>query len=401
MFEAARGREAAAFIHSGSETYVPSGRPGRNLLLVSRSVEWAQAVQAAIAAPGDALLTCGADEALSRLAGVANHYTHLLVQDRDADGLTGALADLTTEIADPDTSMLMLGRGDRVHGRNLRVINAAEPRAVQEALMTTPPRSRPDLAADPALLREALDTGSIEIRYQPIIRIADRRPIALEGLARLIHPTLGILHPDQFVPQIEAAGLASQFTEMVSARVFADLLSPHLAGTGIRVSVNFPLDVMLSDAALARLEQQRVASGIPADCIIIELTESQPVRDTEALRRSVTHLRSLGYGVAIDDVGPAVPHLGRLLDLGFTSLKLDKALVSQAATTDVLQYLTETIKLARQHGLAVVAEGVETETTLAQMQSIGVDYVQGFLAARPLPRSAVAVWLKNWSGTPS
>jgi len=257
------------------------------------------------------------------------------------------------------------------------------------------------MTLDPAQLREVLDTSSVELRYQPIIHIADRRPVGLEALARLIHPRLGILRPGQFVPQIEAAGLAERFTAMVSARVFDDLTGAALADTGLRVSLNFPLDVMLSEAALAGLEQQRAAAGIPADRMIIELTESQPVQDVAALRLSVSRLRALGYGVAIDDVGPAVPHLDHLLDLPFTSLKLDMALVTQAATSpDVVRYLTSTVQQARQHALTVVAEGVETEATLEHMRQIGVDHVQGYLAARPLPLSAVPVWLKNWTSPP-
>ena len=74
-------------------------------------------------------------------------------------------------------------------------------------------------------------------------------------------------------------------------------------------SVNFSLDVLLMPAALERLEEQRAAAGVAANRIIVELTESQPVDDIPGLRRSLDYLRALGYGVAIDDVGPAVPQL--------------------------------------------------------------------------------------------
>lgn len=259
------------------------------------------------------------------------------------------------------------------------------------------PRPRP--AIDLAELRDALRGAMIETRYQPIVRIADRRPVGLEALVRLNHPEKGTLLPDRFVPQIEDAGLAAELTSLVSARAFADLAGPFLSGRGLRVSVNFPLDVMLAPAALARLEQQRAAAGIPAESIIVELTESRPVDDIPMLRKSLEYLRGLGYGAAIDDVGPAVPRLAPLLDLPFTSLKLDKDLVQMVnKSDDVRAFLAATIQQAKAHGLTVVAEGVETDAIWDRMRDLGADEIQGFLAARPLPVAAVPIWWDAWTG---
>lgn len=374
--------------------------PALNLLLVSRSATWTRAVRRATEEIGGGVCTCGARDALARLAAISPHYSHVLVDGNDADGLLNELADLATEIADPETDMLMLGtaEAERPH---VRVISAASARAVREALMTTPPRSRPDPGLDLTALRAALDSAMIETRYQPIICMSDRVPIGLEALARLHHPVEGTLQPDQFVPQIESAGLAAQLTGLVSARAFADLAGPLLANTGLRMSVNFPLDVLLLPASLDRLEEQRAASGIPAARIIIELTESRPVKDVATLRRSLEHLRSLGYGTAIDDVGPAVPRLAPLLELPFTSLKLDKDQVRQVITSpDIRAFLTATISEAKQRGLTVVAEGVETEEIWAEMLALGADEAQGFLASRPLPVAAVPIWLEAWHATP-
>ena len=93
----------------------------------------------------------------------------------------------------------------------------------------------------------------------------------------------------------------------MSARAFADLAGPCLAERGVRVSVNFPLYVLLLPAALDHLEPQRTAGGIDPAQIVIELTESRPVDDFPLLRRALDRLRGLGYGVAIDDAGPAAP----------------------------------------------------------------------------------------------
>ena len=369
-----------------------------NFLLVSRSADWFAAVTGAVEKLGQGdVSACDARDALARLAGTSPHYSHLLVDHNDADGLLEELADVSIEVISPDTDMLVLGPSNTRHP-HIRAVPTATPRSVLEALMAkSTPRARPVI--DLAELRVALKGAMIETRYQPIVRVADRRPVGVEALVRLHHPERGMLLPDRFVPQIEDAGLAAELTTVVSARAFADLAGPFMAGRDLRVSVNFPLDVLLMPAALDRLEAQRLAAGIPADRIIIELTESRPVDDIAVLGKSLERLRGLGYGAAIDDVGPAVPRLAALLDLPFTSLKLDKDLVQNVIqSAEIEAFIGTTIAQAKTHGLTVVAEGVETDAIWDRMRQLGADQVQGFIAARPLPVAAIPVWWDSWVG---
>lgn len=372
-----------------------------SLLLVTRNARWSKAVHGAAAELGaGGVLICGAQDAVRRLAGTSSYYSHILVDGDDADGLFNELADLATEVAAPDTDMIALGAAAQQRPL-VRTILAATARSVREAILKSPwPRSRPTI--DLSELRAALDGAMVETRYQPIIRFHDRNPIGLEALARLNHPQKGTLLPDRFVPQIEDAGLAAQLTRLVAERAFCDLSGPLLATRGLQMSVNFPLDVLLMPQALDMLEEQRAKSGLLAEQVIIELTESRPVDDVPMLRRSLDRLRTLGYGAAIDDVGPAVPRLAPLLDLPFTSLKLDKDLVQQVNHSDEIRaFLQETIEQAKQHGLDVVAEGIETNEIWRRMQSMGADHAQGFLAARPLPLAAVPIWWDSWLSLPA
>lgn len=372
--------------------------PEVNLLLVSRDPTWLRAARGAASAMGGGKVSmCDAKGALVRLAGVRPHYSHLLVDRNDAEGLIAEFADLAIKIAAPDTNMLMLGSADSKHP-HIRVIPAATSRSVLEALMATSflPNGP---AMDLAEIRAALKGAMIETRYQPIVRITDRQPVGLEALARLNHPEHGQISPDRFVPQIEGAGLAGELTSLVSAIAFADLAGPFLAGRDLRMSVNFPLDVLLQPAALDRLEEQRIAAGLAADNVVVELTESRPVDDFPMLRKSLERLRGLGYGAAIDDVGPAVPNLEPLLELPFTSLKLDKVLVQDVLVSDgVRRFLEKTVVSAKASGFTVVAEGVETDAIWNAMRDMGVDEIQGFIAARPLPVAAVPVWWDAWMG---
>nr|WP_294519828.1 EAL domain-containing protein [uncultured Rhodopila sp.] len=367
-----------------------------NLLLVSRSEAWAKAVQSAAEATGGGVTACTAHEALAHMAGPSAGHSHVLVDAEDADGLFHELARLAVESDSSEKiGVLTLGLANRLLP-HIGTIVEASPRSVIEALMTAS-QPRDTTAMDLAELRVALRGAMIENRYQPIVRMADRHAIGLEALARLNHPELGTLLPDRFVPQIEDAGLAAELTDLVSARAFADMAEPWLAERGVRVSVNFPLDVLLHPAALDRLERQREACGIDVARVIIELTESRPVDDFALLRRSIDRLRGLGYGVAIDDAGPAVPWLTELLELPFTSLKLDKDMVNRVIELEAVhRFVATTIARGKQRGMTVVAEGVETAAIWDWMLALGVDEAQGFLVSRPLPLAAVPIWTDAW-----
>jgi EAL domain-containing protein (putative c-di-GMP-specific phosphodiesterase class I) len=250
-------------------------------------------------------------------------------------------------------------------------------------------------------IRDALASAMIEMRYQPVVRLADRVPVGFEALARLNHPARGTVLPDAFVPQIEDAGLAIELTELVIASTFADMTEGPLASLGLSVSMNFPLDVLLARTALVQLEAQRQAAGIAVDRVIIELTETQPVGDVAALRGALEYLRRDGYQIVIDDVGPAVAKLAQMLELPFTGLKLDKELVKQIATVPaVAAEVEQTIASAKARGMTVVAEGVEDVALWHRLHALGVDHAQGFLVAQPLPAAAVPVWLASWQELP-
>lgn len=247
-------------------------------------------------------------------------------------------------------------------------------------------------------IRAALAGAMIETRYQPIVRLADRKPVAVEVLARMNHPAHGTLLPHRFVPQMEDAGLAPALTEIVTRRAFADMGGPSLAPHGLEIALNFPLDVLLVPAAMELLDAQRREAGIPREQVVIELTESRPVEDVVGLRRAIERLRNSGYGTVIDDVQPGVPKLEALLELPFTGVKLDKDLVQRLTDDEASRDFTRGIvDVAKSRGLTVTAEGVEDAATWDRLADLGIDMAQGFLMARPLLAVAVPVWLRRWS----
>ena len=259
----------------------------------------------------------------------------------------------------------------------------------------------PAAGMHPAELNAALTGAMIEARYQPIVRIADRMPIAIEALARLNHPTRGTLMPESFVPQIEESGLAAQLTELIVDRALADLASPLLAAETLRVTLNFPLDVLLLPEALQRLDARRQQAGIPANRIVIEMTESRPVEDLGALGAVLEKLRDGGYRTSIDDIIPGMPRLDELLQLPFGGVKFDRSVVQALDTSPaMLAFMRRVIATAQARGLAVVAEGVEDVPTWQRVAGLGVALAQGFLIARSMPADAVPGWLEAWRRQP-
>ncbi len=373
-----------------------------NLLLVSGSRRWTQAVREAAAEIGGGVSSCDARDAVIRLACVAPHYSHLLLHPGSADGLLNELVNLTAGDRESSTEMLLLGSAKPSPPR-IGVIRSADRRAVRQALAPHPsqgqaPDEHPMHLTE---LHEALAGAMIETRYQPIVRLADRQPVALEALARLNHPTRGTLSPDEFVPQIEDAGLAAHLTDLVADRALADMAGPLLGARALDVTLNFPLDVLLVPDALRQLEARRQAAGVAAGHVIIELTESRPVEDLVTLAGVLERLRGDGYRISIDDVSPAVPRIAKLLELPFTGVKLDKAVVQHLPQMPAMQdFVARVMAVAQARHLSVVAEGVEDVATWRRMLALGVDHAQGFLVARPLPAAAVPIWLEAWRSQP-
>jgi EAL domain-containing protein (putative c-di-GMP-specific phosphodiesterase class I) len=155
--------------------------------------------------------------------------------------------------------------------------------------------------------------------------------------------------------------------------------------------------VLVAPDALRRLDAEREAAGVAASRVVIELTERRTVADLRQLRRTVSRLREAGYGIAIDDIGPTMPRYEALLDMPFTTIKLDKYVVTRSAVAgDTAEFVKRVIARAKARGLVVVVEGVEDVQTWNRMRRAGADLAQGFVIARPLPAAALPAWKDAW-----
>ena len=343
-------------------------------------------------------LADSARDALNRLVTPAHVFSHLLLEPSAAGPYVGDLLGVTSGEAGSQVSLILLGAAEGFAGHR-RVPHAQTPADLADKLHPPVP---PDAAKPPRFstsdMAVTFSAADVECRFQPIVRLADRRAVGMEALARLHHADHGTIGPDQFIPQLERAGLSLRLTEAVAHGAMAAIDPVFLARNDLFFTINLPLDVLLFPEALVRIEVHRAHFDIPASRILIELTESRPVSDIPALASALGHWRNAGYRVAIDDMGPEMINQIDLFDLPFNIVKLDKQVVLRSEA-DLLarRYLQRTVENARRRSLSVIAEGIENEAMWNRMRDMGVEYAQGFLIARALPASALPTWLEAWS----
>jgi EAL domain-containing protein (putative c-di-GMP-specific phosphodiesterase class I)/CHASE2 domain-containing sensor protein len=243
----------------------------------------------------------------------------------------------------------------------------------------------------PAELDTAIAAGRIWNAYQAKYDLRSGALVGAEALVRWDHKERGPLGPDTFIPPIEEQGRAADLTCHVLTRALADCAAWDEAGAPLTVSVNISA-TLLHDAAFdVRLRQILAASGVPAERLIIEVTESAALADPDAAIATLLRWRELSLGISIDDYGTGQSSLSYLQRLPATELKIDKSFVSglrDDARSRIM--VRSTIALAHELGLKVVAEGVEDEGALDLVRAMGCDTVQGFHLGRPVSAEAFA-----------
>lgn len=251
-----------------------------------------------------------------------------------------------------------------------------------------------DPAMKPADLRDrrlvndfaaALRAGELYAVYQPIVELPSGRVAGLEALARWDHPQRGPVPPDRFVPLAEATGLIGALTDHMLQLVAADHVKWRNAGVDIPfVSVNIsPTELLRHDFAIA--VASAVDAGIPADRLILELTEGHAVPRGAALEGLLHELHATGVRLALDDFGAGHHVLANLQRLPIDLLKIDRSIVvaaAQSSRDDAL--LGIYVDIGRALGVPVVAEGVETDEQAARLTELGCPLAQGYLFSRPI-----------------
>lgn len=371
---------------------------GQRLLLLVKDSAEAVPVRDAAARAGFSELDFvhSGREALNRLVDPRSRFSHFLLDPQAAGEFLHDLVGLTVGEPGRRTRLVWLGQAEGAPPRAVVATSVAE--LFLKLTHTSEEREHP--AFESCEFAAAMADRRIVNHYQPIVSYTDNTLVALEALARWDHGIHGTLPPDAFIPLAENAGLSGYLTEGVTLRALHDLSMLRPDTLRPAIGINFPLDVLLMPETLSHLDTARQAAGIPAERVIVELTESLPVRDVNALREAAERLRQAGYQLVVDDVGPLVADHRALFELPFSGMKLDKDLVHQSATRpEARRFVERAIADGKARGLNVVAEGVETPELWDIMRDAGADMAQGFLISRPLPIGALAAWAQNWESS--
>ncbi len=367
-----------------------------NVLMLTDDPAWVEVAHDATAANGGTLaVAASAPDALQRLVAPTNLFSHFLLQPSAAGAMLSDLLGVTAAEAGSQAELVLLGPQDGEPRPSS--FQAETPEMLQQTLAGSGRKVARPARLSAADLAVSFDPASIEVRFQPIVQLSDRRPVGVEALARMHHPVYGTLGPDWFVPQIEQAGLSLRLTEAVTRAAMAAMTAPFLDSHDLFFTINLPLDVLLFPESLDRIEYHRLEAGIPTSRILIELTESRPVSDIPTLAAAIDRWRSAGYQLAIDDMGPEMMNQLELFALPFNVVKLDKQIVIRSENDLLAQrYLQRTVDNAHLRSLSIIAEGIENQAMWVRMRDMGVQHAQGFLIARALPANALPVWLEAW-----
>jgi diguanylate cyclase (GGDEF)-like protein len=245
-------------------------------------------------------------------------------------------------------------------------------------------------------LRRSLNDGDFTCHYQPLVSTADGTITAVEALVRWNHPERGLVHPEGFIAAAERSGLIVPLGLTVLKQACQQLsIWKKVTGDSLTVAVNLSAR-QLSDPGFVD-----TVSGVVWGCgadprhIMLEITESLLVEDSDSAIATLWQLRGLGFRLAVDDFGTGYSSLSRLSDMPIDEMKIDRSFTSRigAESGDSSAIITAAVAMGHALGLTVVAEGVETAAQAAFLAEIHCDELQGYLLARPLEAAEITTML--------
>lgn len=255
-------------------------------------------------------------------------------------------------------------------------------------------QARRDLERD---LRRALRLNQLELYYQPQLDTRSGRITALEALLRWHHPELGSVPPATFIPIAEQSGQILPIGDWVVREACRQLRQWSDDGLPVvPVAVNLSPNQLREEGLAEKIAAIVAEAGISPSLLELELTETTVMQDGDAAADMLRRIHSGGIRLAVDDFGTGYASLDYLRRFPVFKLKIDQSFVRHVATSPHdAEIARHVIVLGHSLGIKVIAEGVETDEQLAHLRREGVDAIQGFLFARPMPAAQMAALMRD------
>jgi diguanylate cyclase (GGDEF)-like protein/PAS domain S-box-containing protein len=246
-------------------------------------------------------------------------------------------------------------------------------------------------------LRRALERNEFVLHYQPKVDLVTGRFSGMEALIRWQHPLRGLILPEAFINIAEESGLLNPISKWIILTVCRQLQQWHQQGIkGISAAVNLSASFFQHRDFEDTIERCLLETGIPPECLELELTEATIMSDPQKVLGSMAAMKALGLQLSIDDFGIGYSSLSYLKKLPVDKLKIDQSFIHNIASDqDNAAVVRAVISIGRSMQLRVIAEGVETASQLAWLQAEGSEEAQGYYFSRPLPTKGITDLLKQ------
>ncbi|MBR4514181.1 MAG: EAL domain-containing protein [Lachnospiraceae bacterium] len=239
------------------------------------------------------------------------------------------------------------------------------------------------------LIKDAIAEDRVEVFYQPIYSIADKKFVSAEALARLRDRDGGIVMPGRFIPVAEEYGLIEKIGERVFEKTCHALKDSHMRKHGIQyVEINLSVAQCENEKLADNFKNIMKELGLPPETINLEITETSTLNQRNILLDNMHNLKELGCTFSLDDFGTGESNLNYIVDMPVDIVKFDRTMTQEYFTNSRAKVvMSATIRMIKELGLKIVAEGIETKEQLDSMAALGVDYIQGFYFSKPLPHN--------------
>ena len=245
-------------------------------------------------------------------------------------------------------------------------------------------------------LRRAIEQRELVVHFQPKAELETGRIVGAEALVRWHHPDRGLIPPDEFIPLAERTGLIKSLTRHVLASALEQCGSWNATGLDLHVAVNLTIPDLLDLELPDRIEALLEETGVRPGQLEVEITETTILADPFRVRKVLTRLGELGLRLAIDDFGTGYSSLAYLKRLPVQTIKIDRSFVSgMCEDASDATIVRSTIDLGRNLGLAIVAEGVESQQTWDALRALGCSLAQGYFIGRPMAAAELTALLSR------